>query len=162
MQHCLGCTTHASMCLRMPLPPRSYSPMLHWRDEILEFGVPNLVAHSHIDTLTVPTSLPEVGQGKTVKCVTFPDPLIDLDPPHSTNPSQGDLKKAVSLKVSFGHLAKSTINGTQCKNPPTIQLQPLPAHKTHASCSPTTKPKSALKVKSTKVTSLPPQPWSGT
>ena len=46
---------------------------------ILEFKVPNLAAHSHIDTLTVHTSPTRGGLRKTAKCITFYDALIKLD-----------------------------------------------------------------------------------
>ena len=44
------------------------------RQGILEFKVPNLAAHSHIDTLTVPSSPTPGGWRKTAKCITFCDP----------------------------------------------------------------------------------------
>ena len=81
---------------------------------ILEFKVPNLVAHSHIDTLTIP-SFPTSGRlRKATKWVTFCDPLINLDQPDHINPYQGGLGKT-TCKVTFSDLVKSTINSTQHK-----------------------------------------------
>ena len=115
--------------------------------------MPNLAAHSHIDTLTVPT-LPMLGGfGKTAKCITFHEPLIDLHQTHHTLPPSSSRKNTKAVHVSDPE--RSTINGIKCKLPSSVHQLPLPALKTHTSHPPTTKPKSALKPKSTEVTTIP-------
>ena len=124
---------------------------------ILEFKVPNLVAQSQIDTLSIPSSPAPGSLRKTTKHVTFCDPLIDLDQPCSTPHTQGlsGLRKTTSLKVSFQE-PSSTINGIKHKALPSLcpsPYHPIPALKQHILYNPNLKTKSALKVKLTKVTS---------
>ena len=119
------------MYSKTQLPLRSYSPMPFFeRLGVLEFKVPNLVAHSSIDTLSVPTSPTPGGLRKTAKCITFCDPLINLDQPHNTPYTQGliGLRKQSSCKVSFQDFA-STIKGTKCKSPSSTTSQLHPALK---------------------------------
>ena len=99
---------------------------------ILEFKVPNLVAQSQIDTLSVPSSPAPGSLRKTPKCVTFCNPLIDLDQLCSIPQPQGlsSLRKTASLRVSFKELA-FTIKGTQHKSSSFTMSQPLPALKQH-------------------------------
>ena len=54
---------------------------------ILEFRVPSLVAHSYIDSLTVPTCPTPGSLRKTAKHITFWNPLFDLNQPHCTTHS---------------------------------------------------------------------------
>ena len=97
---------------------------------ILEFKVPNLVAQSQRENLSVPSSPAQGGFRKTVKCVNFYDPLIDLDQPCSTPHNQGlsSLRKTTVHKVSFQE-SSSTINGTQHKCPSNPIYQPISALK---------------------------------
>ena len=88
---------------------------------ILEFKVPNLAAQSHIDTMTVTTSPTPGGLRKTAKCVSFKNPLIDLNQPHHATLTHSSLRKTTHLKVSFSDPCKSTVNDIQCKRP---QLMP--------------------------------------
>ena len=67
---------------------------------ILEFKVPNLVAYSHIDALTIPTSPTSGGLRNTAKSITFHDPLMDLDQPCHTFPHSGLRKTAKSVHFS--------------------------------------------------------------
>ena len=121
---------------------------------ILEFKIPNLVAQSQIDTLSVPSSPASCSLRKTAKHVTFHDPLIDLDQPCSTPHTQGlsGLRKTAPPNVSFQE-SSSTINNTKCKSPSSTMSQPIPALKKSVPYIPNLKTKSALETKFTKVTS---------
>ena len=113
---------------------------------ILEFRVPNFVtqSQSQIDNLCVPSS-PSLGSlRKTAKCVTFHDPLIDLDEPHSTSHTQGlsSMRKTAAHEVSFQE-SSFTISGTQYKSPSHPTSQPIPALKQHIPYTPNLKTMSA-------------------
>ena len=119
----------------------------------MEFKVANVAAHSHIHTLNVPTSTTPGSLRKTAKHMTFHDPLIDLNQPHCTIPSQGGLRKTATLKISLKDPINSTMNGTQHKKPQNNMVKPLLDLKTPICHAPTTKPKPSFKVKLTKGTS---------
>ena len=138
------------------LPQLLLSYVTSERLGILEFKVPNLMAHTHIDTLTVPTFPSPGGLRKTTEHINFRDPLTDLVQPHHTTHSQGSLRKT-PLSECFSDPVKLTINSTQHKQPLTMQQHLLPAPKTHIPHSATTKPKSALIPQSAKVTTTPLQ-----
>ena len=125
---------------------------------ILEFMVLILVAQVHIDALTVPTFSNLGGLRKIAKCITFWNPLIDLDQPHCTSTpcgSSSGLRKTAKMKiVQFKDPIDSvTINGTFHKGPSSSSIKlPLPASKVNKPSPPTTKPKSALKTIKPQVT----------
>ena len=84
---------------------------------ILEFKVPNLVATSCIDDLSVISSPTPCSLRKTAKCVTFHGPLVDPVQPCSSTPLPQGLsgkRKTASLEVCFGH--NRHIKGTEHKN----------------------------------------------
>ena len=120
----------------------------------MEFKVPNLAGDSHVDTLSVPYLSTTGSSMKTAKCVTFHDPLLDLDQPCNKPFPQGlcSLRKTTSLKVHFSDMEKTYIDSTQHKSPSTTtgklhpNIKPCP----HKPIIPT---KSAFKAKLTKVTS---------
>ena len=104
---------------------------------ILQFKVPILVAHSQVDSLSVPTSPAPGSLRKTTKCITFHD-LIDLAQPHSAFQTQGlsSLRKTStsSVKVSF-HNPATTINSTKHKRPHLLHYNPCqPLNITFATC----------------------------
>ena len=82
---------------------------------ILEFKVPNLTTHSHIDNLTVPSLPTPGGLSKTTKCITFWDPLIDLNQPNCTTPFKDGLRK-------------TTLSVTQYRSPSWHTVQKAPNH----------------------------------
>ena len=110
---------------------------------ILEFKVPNLAAHLHIDALAIPTFSTLGSSSKTAKSINFDNPLIDLDQSHHTLP-HSSLRKTAKA-VHFSYPMRSTINGTKCKEPPPLQQLPLPARKACIAQAPATTPKPNLK-----------------
>ena len=126
MPHFLGHTPHASIVFKDAASPQillAYATSE--RLGILKFKVANLVAHSHIDTLSVPTSPTPGGLRKANKCITFHDPMLDHDQSCSASlpQGQGTLMKT-ALNVSFSDPEKMTINGTQCKPLLTLHHNP--------------------------------------
>ena len=118
------------LCIQKHSFPPGPSLLFYIRDAS-DLKVPNLVAQSQINTLSVLSSPAPSSLRKTAKCITFCDPLIDLYQPCSI-PLKGlsGLRKTASLKVSFKESA-STINGTQGKSPSSTASQPIPALKQH-------------------------------
>ena len=122
----------------------------------ITFKVPNLTATSQVDDLSNPTSPTPSGMGKTAKCVTFCDPLVDTTKPYSiaySPTSCSHMRKTASLKVCFGNT--SIIQGAKHKSPPSTPVKSIlrPAfvyHLCHKAMGPT---KSALKVESPRATS---------
>ena len=105
-----------SMYLRMPLPPRSYSHTVTSEHlGILEFKVPNLVAHdSHIDVLTIVLpALPLVASGRPLN-VHLPWTYSLTWTSHITPSPTCSLRKTAK-SVHFSDLATISTNGTQCK-----------------------------------------------
>ena len=110
---------------------------------IIAFNIPNLAATSQVDNFNVPTSPDSSSKRKTAKKVTFPDPLVDTAPMHSStccHTSHSGMRKTASLKVSLSNI--SSINGAKHKSPlATIIKSILRPASVHHLC-----PKAALKV----------------
>ena len=71
----LGFTLYAFMYLKMQ-PPTDLSILCYiGKARDLKVKVPNIVAQSQIDILSVPSSPAPGGMRKYAKCVTFQDPL---------------------------------------------------------------------------------------
>ena len=73
---------------------------------ILEFKFPNLMAQSHIDTLTIPPFPAPSGLRRTAKRVTFCDPIMYHNQLCSTSHTQGlsGKRKTTALKVELSRV----------------------------------------------------------
>ena len=114
------------------------------------------MAHSQVDSPSVPISPAQGSLRKTAKQVNFHDPLIDLSQPCSTSQPQvlSSLRNTTtsSHEVSFQDPA-TTINGTKYRRSSPTTSHPISVLKHCIPYMPNLKPKSALKVKLTKMNS---------